>query len=264
MARRKATRTHKAILYVRVSTQDQADSGAGMGAQRAALEAEIARRGFVDFEWITDEACSGKDMARDGLQRALTELADGRADALVAAKVDRLSRSVTDYSSLIDRSRAEGWALITLDIGIDTGTAMGSAMATIAAVFGQLERDAVKTRTRDALADKRRQGVHTGRPARTDPGIRARIEAMRQDHATYRAIADALNADHVPVTRTGKSWTASTVYSIDAAGVREEAEALGIGEVGMTSKEAGNVQKLREAIEAKKAELAGRQIVARG
>jgi hypothetical protein len=48
------------------------------------------------------------------------------------------------------------------------------------------------------------------------------------------------------------------VYSIDAANVREQAEALGIGQVGMTSKEAGNVRKLRDAIEAKTAELAAR------
>jgi DNA invertase Pin-like site-specific DNA recombinase len=250
MARRKATRTHKAILYVRVSTQDQADSGAGIGAQRAALEAEIARRGFVDFEWITDEACSGKDMARDGLQRALTELAEGRADALVAAKVDRLSRSVTDYSSLIDRSRAEGWALITLDIGIDTGTAMGSAMATIAAVFGQLERDAIKTRTRDALADKRRQGVHTGRKIETPREIRDTIAELRSIGLTYREIADALSQTDEPTTRGARQWAASAVYSIDAANVREKAESLGIGRVGMT------VQEQRAAIQ--------RQIAARG
>jgi DNA invertase Pin-like site-specific DNA recombinase len=254
MARRKATRTHRAILYVRVSTQEQADSGAGMGAQRDALEAEIARRGFVDFEWITDEACSGKDMAREGLQRALAELAEGRADTLVAAKVDRLSRSVTDFSSLIDRSRAEGWSLVTLDIGIDTGTAMGGAMATIAAVFGQLERDAIKTRTRDALADKRRQGVHTGRKIGTPSEIREDIKAMRAlpKPTTYRAIADHLNAapDKYPTTRGAQQWTASAVYSIDAANVREEAESLGIGRVGMT------VQEQRAAIQ--------RQIAARG
>jgi DNA invertase Pin-like site-specific DNA recombinase len=229
-----------------------------MGAQRAALEAEITRRGFVDVEWITDEACSGKDMARDGLQRALTELAEGRADALVAAKVDRLSRSVTDFSSLIDRSRTEKWSLITLDIGIDTGTALGSAMATIAAVFGQLERDAIKTRTRDALADKRRQGVHTGRKVETPDKIRAEIAELRSIGLTYREIADALTYTDVPTTRTAQRWTPSAVYSIDAANVREQAEALGIGQVGMTSKEAGNVRKLRDAIEAKTAELAAR------
>jgi DNA invertase Pin-like site-specific DNA recombinase len=133
-------------------------------------------------------------------------------------------------------------------------------MATIAAVFGQLERDAIKTRTRDALADKRRQGVHTGRKIETPREIRDRIEAMRAQPkpATYRAIAAALNADDVPTTRPdpekdSHEWTASAVYSIDAAGVREKAEGLGIGRVGMT------VQELRTAVD-----LATRQIAVNG
>ena len=87
MSRGKAVREVKRVLgYVRVSTGAQADSGAGLESQKAAIEAECNRRGWQLVEIIEDAGLSGKGMARPGLQRGLEALMNGQADALVCSK----------------------------------------------------------------------------------------------------------------------------------------------------------------------------------
>src|SRR5258708_5575688 len=76
------TQTMRVLGYLRVSTSEQALSGAGIEAQRAAIGAESERRGW-HVEWIEDAACSAKDLRRPGIQEALRRLHAGEADALV-------------------------------------------------------------------------------------------------------------------------------------------------------------------------------------
>jgi DNA invertase Pin-like site-specific DNA recombinase len=130
----------KAIGYIRVSTEEQADSGAGLEAQRRAIEQEASRRGWT-LIGILEDAASGKSMnKRPGLKEALKAVDDGRAEALVVAKLDRLSRSLLDFSSLMERSRKAGWALVALDLGVDTTTPAGEMLANVLAVFAHFER----------------------------------------------------------------------------------------------------------------------------
>jgi DNA invertase Pin-like site-specific DNA recombinase len=85
----------RVLGYVRVSTAEQQDSGAGLDAQRAQIRAEAARRSWRLMA-IREDAASGKSMAvRAGLQLALREIESGGAEALVVAKLDRLSRSIS-------------------------------------------------------------------------------------------------------------------------------------------------------------------------
>lgn len=85
------------IGYLRVSTQTQAESGAGINAQRSAILAEAVRRDW-QVRFIED-AASGKSTRRPGLEEARALLAAGLCDALVVAKLDRLSRSVIGFRS---------------------------------------------------------------------------------------------------------------------------------------------------------------------
>src|SRR4051794_11762003 len=89
------------LAYVRVSSEEQADSGAGLEAQRAAIRSECGRRGWEVVEVIEDAGYSAKDLRRPGVRAALEELERGRADALVVAKLDRLSRSMLDFTSVM-------------------------------------------------------------------------------------------------------------------------------------------------------------------
>ena len=92
----------------------------------------------------------------------------------MVAKLDRLSRSMTDFTRLMERSWKKGWALVALDLGVDTTTPAGEMIANSVANFSQFERRLIGQRTKDALAVKRAQGVQLGRPqAAIDAGILA-------------------------------------------------------------------------------------------
>src|ERR1017187_9193585 len=109
-----------AIGYVRVSTGRQADSGAGLDAQRRAILAEAERRGWsaTDVQFI-QETVTGANARRPGLELAREALASGDAGALVVSKVDRLARSLLDFSQIMQEAQRQGWALIALDLPLD-------------------------------------------------------------------------------------------------------------------------------------------------
>ena len=91
----------RVIGYVRVSTDEQRVSGAGLEAQRQAIAAECRRRGWQLIEVIEDAGWSAKDLRRPGIKTALEVLEAGDAKALVVAKLDRLSRSLLDFAGLM-------------------------------------------------------------------------------------------------------------------------------------------------------------------
>src|SRR5947208_1861941 len=167
------------VGYVRVSTDEQRESGAGLAAQRAAIEAECRRRGWALVEVIEDAGYSAKDLKRPGVQIALETLRRGEAGALVVAKLDRLSRSMLDFTAVMATASKQGWALVALDCAVDTTTPAGEAMANVLATFAQFERRLIGQRTREALAAKRASGVRLGRPATLPSTVRGRIAAER-------------------------------------------------------------------------------------
>jgi len=204
----------KVIAYTRVSTSEQASNGNGLEAQAAAIEAECERRGWTVAESIQDGGYSAKDLKRPGIVRALELLAKGKADALVAAKLDRLSRSVVDFAGLMERSRKEGWALVALDLGVDSSTPSGEAMAGVLSVFAQFERRMISQRLKDALAAKRARGEQTGPPSRLSASQRAQIRRLRESGMSYRAIADDLTQRGWPTSQDGARWHASSVRAL--------------------------------------------------
>ena len=197
--------------YVRVSTEEQSDSGAGLEAQRRAIEAECVRRGWQLLEVVEDAGFSAKDLKRPGIQEALRVLEEGDAKALVAAKLDRLSRSMIDFTALMATAQKQGWALVALDCAVDTTTPAGEAMANVLATFAQFERRLISQRTRDALAVKKSQGVRLGRRATMPKEVVRRIKRERAKGKTLAAIADALNAEGVPTAQGGRRWYPATV-----------------------------------------------------
>ena len=123
---RRPRSTPAVVGYVRVSTDEQATSGLGLDAQRVAIADECDRRGWELVEVFEDAGASGKSMAgRPALQEALNAVRSHRAGALVVAKLDRLSRSLLDFAALMEDARKEGWALVILDLGVDTTTPSG-------------------------------------------------------------------------------------------------------------------------------------------
>jgi DNA invertase Pin-like site-specific DNA recombinase len=214
-----------AIGYLRVSTEEQAESRAGLEAQRAAILAEAERRGWTEVKFIEDAGYGGGNLTRPGLAEALNALAKKRADTLVVSKLDRLSRSLLDFAGLMNRASREHWALVALDLGVDTTTPAGEMVANVIMTFAQFERRLIGQRTKDALAAKKRSGVRLGRPTLLPEDLRARIAADYDAGATMQSIAAQLTAEGVPTAQGGR-WHASTVRSV-------------LGQVGMRTRRRG-------------------------
>lgn len=199
--------------YGRVSTDEQAGSGLGIGAQRQAVEQAAAQRGWTTVCWHADEGYSGKDLARPAIAQLLDVL-DRDGGVLIVAKLDRLSRSVHDFAGVAERARRHGWSLIVLDLGVDTSTPAGALMANVLASFAEYERLLIGARTRDALAQLKAQGVRLGRPVLLSTETRLRIADERAAGRSLRAIADDLTAEQIPTAQGGERWHASTVAAV--------------------------------------------------
>jgi DNA invertase Pin-like site-specific DNA recombinase len=197
--------------YVRVSTEEQGLSGAGLEAQRAAIVAECKRRGWQLVEVVEDVGYSAKDLRRPGIKAALEVLERGEAGALVVAKLDRLSRSMLDFTAVMARAQKQGWALVALDCAVDTTTPAGEAMANVLATFAQFERRLISQRTKEALAVKRAQGVQLGRPRTMPANVRRKIQREHEKGRSLSQIARRLNNAGVPTAHGGAAWYASTV-----------------------------------------------------
>lgn len=200
---------HTVIGYGRVSTEEQADSGLGIEAQRATIDREAGRRGWA-VTWRVDEGCSGKQTNPE-LRQALELLAGGQAEALVVAKMDRLARSVAHASDIMELARSQGWNLVVLDLGVDLKTPQGRAMAQMLAVFAELERALIGQRTREALAAAKRRGTRLGRPRLAPASVVARVVAERQAGASFQSIARTLTADGVLSPAGRPAWQESSV-----------------------------------------------------
>jgi DNA invertase Pin-like site-specific DNA recombinase len=204
---------HAAIGYVRVSTDEQADSGLGLEAQRTAIRNEARRRNW-EVRWLEDAGYSAKDLKRPAITQALEELAAGSSTVLVVSKLDRLSRSLFDFASMLDRSRKQGWGLVALDVGVDTTTPHGRLLISIVAAIAEWEREMIAQRTKDALAVKRAQGVKLGRPNSVPADVVGRIVGLREAGRSFGAIARALNEGGVPTGQGGQRWYPSTVEQL--------------------------------------------------
>ena len=198
------------VAYLRVSTDEQVQSGLGLEAQRAAVEDEAARRGW-SVAWEVDEGVSGKLRNRPALDRALGRLKAGEAQALVVAKMDRLGRSVIQASDVLETARRQKWDLIVLDLGMDLTTPHGKAMAQMLAVFAELEREMISARTKAALGAAKARGIRLGRPRQIDPGLLARIVSLKADGFSHRRIAAALTEEGVPTVRGGAQWSPGSI-----------------------------------------------------
>lgn len=205
----------RVVGYLRVSTAEQSDSGAGIEAQRAAITAEAERRGWQLIAVVADEGASGSSVKhRPALDAAIGLCETGGADALCVAKLDRLSRSLPDFGVMLERSRSKGWALVALDLGVDTTTPAGELVANVMMSVAQWERRVISQRTKDGLAAKKSMGVQLGRPSKLDPRTARRIRKHRDAGLSLRQIAERLNDDAIPTGQGGARWYASTVRNV--------------------------------------------------
>lgn len=206
----------RAIGYCRVSTAEQGESKAGLEDQERAIRAEVKHRKW-ELVGIRADVASGKSLRhRDELGATLRDLEAGNADALVVAKLDRLSRSVLDFASVMETAHEQGWSLVVLDLGVDTTSTNGKLIAHIMIALAQWERELIGDRTRAALRAVRARGTKLGRPPGVEPETVRTIRVLRNRGLSWRDIAEALTDEGIP-TAQGGQWHASTVRKIAQA-----------------------------------------------
>jgi len=218
----------KAIGYVRVSTDKQAEQGVSLEAQEAKIRAMVTVQGASLLEVIVDGGESAKNLNRPGLQRLLALVESGKVEAVIVAKLDRLTRSVKDLCGLLELFEKRKVALISVAESLDTGSAAGRLVITIMGAVSQWEREAIGERTRDALKHKRTSGERVGNirfgfrlgpdrkhvePDPSEQAVLTEICHLRQNGHTLRGIAAALNRKALR-TRRGSAWRLEHVARI--------------------------------------------------
>lgn len=203
----------RCIGYIRVSTQEQADSGLGLDAQRHALVAEAERRGW-DLEIIEDAGFTGRNDNRPGLHRARATLKRRQADVLMVYKLDRLSRSMQDFARILNDAQRQRWSLVAVDLGVDTTTPNGRLVASVLMAVAQWESETIGARTKDAMAAAKDRGSKFGRERQTPNETVARIRTLRAGGLSFERIAAALDAEDVPTPTTARRWYGATVSRI--------------------------------------------------
>jgi DNA invertase Pin-like site-specific DNA recombinase len=214
----------RAIGYIRVSTEQQAEEGVSLSAQEAKVRAYCDLYGH-ELVRIEADAASASSLKRDGLTRALASLDAGEADALVVVKLDRLTRSVRDLDTLLHGYfGAGGHDLVSIGEQVDTTTATGRLMLGMLMQVSQWEREVIAERTKAALQHKKARGEYVGQAPygyrlaadgvriEADPDEQRALDLMRELQASgmsLRGIAAALEQDGVPAR--GARWHATTV-----------------------------------------------------
>ena len=145
-----------AISYVRVSSEEQADSGLGLEAQRQRIAAYCTMKALRLAEVFEDPGVSGgKPLAsRPAGSKLLAAVKKGKV-LVIVSKLDRLFRSVADAANVIADFDKKGIQLVAIAEGFDMGSPYGRAMAQMASVFAELERAMIRERTRTAMSVKR-------------------------------------------------------------------------------------------------------------
>jgi DNA invertase Pin-like site-specific DNA recombinase len=218
----------KTVGYVRVSTDKQADRGVSLDAQSEKIRAMAVVHNAELVDIIVDGGESAKSLQRPGMERLLALVDSKKVQAVIIAKLDRLTRSVKDLCDLLERFERRGVALISVAESLDTSSAAGRLVLNIMTAVSQWEREAIGERTRDAMNHKRSRGECVGNirfgyrlssdgkhvePDQAEQEVLNEIERLRGSGATMRGIALALN--HCSFrTRRGTAWRLESVARV--------------------------------------------------
>lgn len=217
-------------LYLRVSTESQADDGNGLDAQRNALLARCSKEGWGDVVEYVDAGISGKSTeGRAEFSRMIADAKAGAIQIVMAAKLDRIARNTIDFLQTADELTKAGCRLVMLEPDIDLGTDTGRVMATMFAAFAEWERKLIAQRVMSGKVEQANAGKFNGSPTpfgyapdwtivEDEADIVRRIFAEFNAGRTFAGIAAGLAADGI-TTRSGAKWQHPQVKHIVRNGV---------------------------------------------
>lgn len=216
----------KAVGYIRVSTQMQAQEGVSMDMQKSKIEQWAALNDAELLGVFADNGISGKTAEREGLQAALALAKRSRA-ALVVYSLSRLSRSTKDTLTIAEALEKGGCDLVVLNEKIDTTTPSGRMVFRMLAAMNEFEREQIGQRFKEVLAHKRQKGERfSGRapmgysfdgdrlvPVESEQQILGMVAELRKAGMSLRAISAAL-AQRGAFNRKGQPFAANVVRSM--------------------------------------------------
>ena len=157
----------RCAIYTRKSTEHNLDlEFNSLHAQREACEAYVKSQMHEGWRLIPDSyddgGISGASLDRPDLQRLLAEIAAGRVDTVVVYKVDRLTRSLTDFAKLVELFDKYGVSFVSVTQAFNTTTSMGRLTLNVLLSFAQFEREVIGERVRDKIAASKKKGLFMG------------------------------------------------------------------------------------------------------
>jgi len=147
-----------AAVYIRVSTQDQAQHGFSLDAQQDALQNYAKALGYEIYKIYKDEGKSAKDLKRPEMINLLRDAEAKKFQAIFIYKLDRFSRSLKDLILTIDKLKELNIDFISLQDKIETASASGKLMFQIIGAFAEFERNIIGDRTKFGMQQKAKEG----------------------------------------------------------------------------------------------------------
>ena len=165
----KTTPVRRCAIYPRKSSEEGLDQDFNsLQAQREACEAYVASQrheGWVLNPALYDDGgYSGGSMERPGLKALMAEVGKGRIDIVVVYKVDRLTRSLTDFARIVEQFDTFNVSFVSVTQSFNTTTSMGRLTLNVLLSFAQFEREVTTERIRDKIAASKRKGIFMGGP----------------------------------------------------------------------------------------------------
>ena len=160
-------KTVRCAIYTRKSSEEGLElSFNSLHAQREACEAYIlsqAGEGWTcSAAEYDDGGISGGHMERPGLKALIADIKDGKVDVIVVYKVDRLTRSLADFSKLVEVFDSHDVSFVSVTQAFNTTNSMGRLTLNVLLSFAQFEREVTGERIRDKIAMSRKRGLWTG------------------------------------------------------------------------------------------------------
>lgn len=153
----------KTAIYIRVSTQEQADEGYSIPMQTERLKKYCEAKGWVIANIYTDPGYSGSNINRPALSKMMHDIVSGNISTVLVYKLDRLSRSQKDTLYLIeDVFLKNNVDFVSMNENFDTSTPFGRAVIGILSVFAQLEREQIKERMAMGHIGRAKEGYWHG------------------------------------------------------------------------------------------------------
>ena len=163
----KLVRKLRCAIYTRKSSDEGLEQEFNsLHAQREACESYIASQRSEGWVLVRDQyddgGISGGTLERPGLKRLLADIEDGLVDVVVVYKIDRLSRSLMDFSKLVEVFDRNGVTFVSVTQSFNTTTSMGRLTLNILLSFAQFEREVTAERIRDKVRASRMRGMWMG------------------------------------------------------------------------------------------------------